>query len=214
MYSLKHYFMQLTYSNPLVASIQEDSYIVLEVPEGDDKMDYKAKLDGLRKELNCTLCYFERKHIMTKHRANIVKISSICFSACITVFLGLNNAIDSSHMLMNVALVLGSLVTIINTVDAFYGFSSLWIKNAVTLARLRELKRKIEFYAAGQEDEYISERELNNFFDEFQKILKDDINQWLRIREKVNSMEKLKETERLPEIQFRNASEKADNIIK
>jgi hypothetical protein len=177
-------------------------------------MDCKAKLNILREELDCTIKYFVRKHSNTKRRSNLVKISSICFSAAITVILGLNNATNTSELFINIALILGSAVTIINTVDAFYGFSSLWIKNTVTLAKLRELRRKIEFYGAGREDEDISEDELSKFLEEFQQILKDDINQWLRIREKVNSMEKSKDSDGLPEIQFRNIEEKINRAAK
>jgi hypothetical protein len=177
-------------------------------------MDCKAKLNILRAELDCTIKYFVHKHLNTKHRANIVKISSICFSAAITVILGLNNATDTSELFINIALILGSAVTIINTVDAFYGFSSLWIKNTVTLAKLRELRRKIEFYGAGREDEDISEVELSKFLEEFQQILKDDINQWLRIREKVNSMEKSKDSDGLPEILYRNNEDKINKGAK
>jgi hypothetical protein len=177
-------------------------------------MDCKAKLNILKDEIDCNIKYFARKQVKTKHRANIVKISSVLFSAAITVILGLNNAENTSVLFINIALILGSAVTIINTVDAFYGFSSLWIKNTVTLAKLRELRRKVEFYGAGREDEDISEGELSKFLEEFQQILKDDINQWLRIREKVNSMEKNKDSDGLPEIQFRNIEEKINRVTK
>jgi hypothetical protein len=175
-------------------------------------MDYKAKLDTLKKELDCTIGYFSKKHMKTKHRANIVKISSVCFSAAITVILGLNSARNTSEIYMDIALVLGSVVTIINAVDAFYGFGSLWIKNTVTLARLRELRRKVEFYAAGRENQDISESELGKFLEELQQILKDDINQWLRIREKVNSMEKISKIEEVPQVKFRALEEKNDGV--
>jgi hypothetical protein len=171
-------------------------------------MDYKAKINILKSELDCTITYFKRKHMRTKHRANLAKISSVCFSAAITVILGLNSAKDASELYMDVALILGSLVTVINAVDAFYGFSSLWIKNTVTLARLRELKRKVEFYEAGRENDDFSDREINKLLEDLQQILKDDINQWLRIREKVNSMEKISKIEEIPQVQFRALEEK------
>jgi hypothetical protein len=177
-------------------------------------MDYKAKLNILRGEIDCTIKYFSHKQSKTKHRANIVKISSVCFSAAITVILGLNSARDTSELFINIALVLGSVVTIINAVDAFYGFNSLWIKNTVTLAKLRELKRKVEFYGAGRENEDISEDGLSKFLEEFHQILKDDINQWLRIREKVNSVEKGKDSDGLSEIQYRNIEEKINRVTK
>jgi hypothetical protein len=160
-------------------------------------MDYKAKLDILRNELECSIKFFQRKHRMTKHRANIIKAISVCFSAMITVILGLSSGRQNQDLLMDIALFMGSVVTIINAADAFYGYGALWIKNSVTLAKLRELRRKVEFYGAGREISDISEVELSKYLDELQQILKDDINQWLRIREKVNSIDQNKDNDSL-----------------
>lgn len=74
------------------------------------------------------------------------------------------------------------------------------MKNAVTLSKLRELKRELDFYAAGCEPEDISESKLNEFLNKLQQILKDDIKQWLRIREKVNAMEQNKEDGKIDEL--------------
>jgi hypothetical protein len=155
--------------------------------QGDERVDYKAKVTVLDTELNCIISYFKRKHMKTKHRSNIVKISSICFSAAITVILGLNSTKNASELFSDISLILGALVTVINAIDAFYGFSSLWVKNTITLARLRELKRKVELYEAGREDKDFHEEDINKLVEELQQILKDDINQWLRIREKIES---------------------------
>jgi hypothetical protein len=133
----------------------------------------------------------------------------VCFGAAVTVILGLNHSGEAPQLFMDIALILGSLVTVFNAVDAFYGFGALWIKNTVTLAKLRELRRKISFYVAGREEEDVSEDELIKFLEELQQILKDDINQWLRIREKVNSQEKIKSLDEISHIQFRSSGRKS-----
>lgn len=161
----------------------------------------KLKLDILRSELNCTIGYFEKKQRKTKKRANAVKFTSVTFSALITVVLGLNSG-DLVETFRTIAILLGAVVTIINAIDAYYNYSALWIKNTVTLARLRELKRELEFYAAGYENTDISEGKLDEFLSKMQKILRDDIKQWLRIREKVDSTEQNKQFENTEQLKI------------
>ncbi|ERI93963.1 hypothetical protein HMPREF1982_01271 [Clostridiales bacterium oral taxon 876 str. F0540] len=139
------------------------------------------------------MCYFKSKHRRTKNRAYAIKITSVCFSALITVILGLSASGSLLDIFKDIALVLGAAVTIINAVDAFYNYGALWIKNAVTLSKLRELNIKIEMYSVGCEDTELSEKKINEFIGEFQRILKDDMKEWLRIREKVGRMEDNKE---------------------
>jgi hypothetical protein len=155
-------------------------------------MDLKLKLNTLRNELACTIDYFEKKQKKTKKRANTVKFTSVTFSALITVVLGLNSG-DLIETFRMIAILLGSVVTIINAIDAFYNFGALWVKNTVTLARLRELKRELDFYAAGSESNDISQTKLDEYLNKMQQILKDDITQWLRIRQKVDSTEQNKQ---------------------
>jgi hypothetical protein len=170
-------------------------------------MDYKAKLDAFRNELQCSISYFNRKHTHTKRRAQSIKICSVCFSAMITVFLGLNANENMVDWFKNLALVLGSVVTIINAVDAFFNYNALWIKSAVTLSKLQELRRNVDFYIAGIRPDMISEVKLNEFLDEFQKILKDDMKQWLKIREKANSMDQNKDSTGYIDLKLRSRQE-------
>ncbi len=167
-------------------------------------MENKARLDTIRSELQCSIKYFTLKHKSTKRRAQTIKICSVCFSAMITVFLGLTASENMTNWFKNIALILGSIVTIINAVDAFYNYNTLWIKSAVTLSRLQELRRKVDFYTAGIKPEQISEIKLDEFLEDFQKILKEDIKQWLRIREKVNSMEQNKENTGFIDLKLRS----------
>ena len=156
-------------------------------------MDLKAKMDTLMSEIDCAINFFQIKHKKTKRKAYAIKISSVCFSVLITVVLGLSINEDLGDLVKNIALVLGAIVTIINAVDAFYNYGALWIKNTVTLSKLRELRRKIEFYSAGCDPADFSEKKLNEFLHELQKISKDDIKEWLRIRENVSRTEDKKD---------------------
>jgi len=156
-------------------------------------LNLQAKFNTFQEEMNCSISYFEDKHKRTKNRAYGIKITSVCFSALITVVLGLSVSKNLLDLFRNIALILGAAVTIINAVDAFYNYGALWIKNAVTLSKLRELKIKSEMYSAGCQDSDLSEKKINEFIGEFQKILKEDMKEWLRIREKAGRMEDIKE---------------------
>lgn len=173
-------------------------------------MNNKAKLDSFQSELMCSIKFFAQKHKRTKRRAQMIKISSIGFSGLITVVLGLTASENMTDLFRNIALVLGSVVTIINAVDAFFNYNALWIKSTVTLSKLQELRRKLEFYTAGTEPEQISEIKLNEFLDELQQILKDDMKQWLRIREKVNSLEHNKENNGFIDLKLRSRADVSD----
>lgn len=164
-------------------------------------MGLKDKLDLLQSDVDCNIAYFTQKHLFTKRRATLIKISSVTFSAFITVILGIDIA-GLTSILKNIAIVLGAIVTIINAVDAFYNYNSLWVKNTMTLAKLKELRREILFYSSGCEVKDISETKINKYMNELQKILKDDIRQWLRIREKVGSFEQENENTTLSDIKL------------
>ncbi|MCM8709845.1 DUF4231 domain-containing protein [Clostridium sp. SYSU_GA19001] len=175
-------------------------------------MDLKQKLDTLLRELDCSIAYFAAKHKKTKLRANIIKITSVTFSALITVVLGLNSGylVD---VFRNMAIILGAVVTIINAVDAYYNFGALWVKNTITLSKLRELKRELYFYASGRNSEDITESILNEYLDKMQKILRDDIRQWIRIRERINSSDQNKEESKASTSIDANIHTKTDELI-
>lgn len=151
-------------------------------------MELKEKADILMREINCSIGYFEYKHKRTKMRAYMIRISSVAFSAFITVLLGLN-IYGLGEIFKNIALVLGAFVAIINSVDSFYDYKALWVKNTITLVKLRELKSKVEFSCAGDGINKMDERKLSNFMDQLNRILKDDLREWLRIRAKISSEE-------------------------
>lgn len=175
-------------------------------------MDYGVKLETLRKELECSIKFFTLKHSRTKRRAQAMKISSVSFSALITVILGITINENMTEVFRNVALILGACVTIINAVDAYFNYNALWIKSTVTLAKLQELRRKVDFYSAGASQEQIYSTKIDEFLEEFQQILKEDIKQWLRIREKVNSMDQNKEQTEFIDLKLRSRAS-IDEII-
>jgi hypothetical protein len=169
-------------------------------------MDVQAKLTNLKNEIDYNIKYFNRKHSRTKHRAYSIKIASVGFSALITVLLGVSSP-NFETMFKNLTIVLGACVTIINAIDAFYNYNGLWIKNTITLSKLMELKRELEFYSAGCILDDICEEKLNKYMNELQQILKEDIKQWLRIRERASNSEQGKDSQTLAAIKNKSVDD-------
>jgi hypothetical protein len=155
-------------------------------------MDINQRAEVLRKEIEESIKFYKQKHTKSKKKAYAFKIMSVTFSAVVTVLLGLN--IDSLNgLLKNIALVMGALATIISSVETFYDARSLWVKNTVTLLKLKELKRNVEFCLAGLEADSIDPCKLKKYMEELQHIIRSDLNEWLRIREKVRDKEEKNE---------------------
>jgi hypothetical protein len=155
-------------------------------------MEQKSKCEMLIKEIENSIDYFTGKHKKTKKKAYILRISTVAFGAIITTLLGLNIG-SLGNLFKNTALILSAFVTIFNAVDGFYDYSALWAKSAVTLVKLQELRVKVMFYVSGRKTEEIENNKVERYMEQFHHILRDDLREWLRIREKVSSREEKRE---------------------
>jgi len=144
-------------------------------------MFYK-KLDYLETEVDKNILKINRKADRNKLKASLVSVSSAVLGASITIFLGLQ--IDSeTNLLKNMALVFGALIAIINALESFFNFRSLWVKQKVTLLQLYTLRNEIDFYRSGlEENDEISERKVTGLFRDYQKIWETASSEWIRLR--------------------------------
>lgn len=146
-------------------------------------MNISERLIYLQSEMDKTISSFKSDRQHDRMMAFRLKISSILFASIITILLGLK--VDSfwSELFKNIALILGSVITVINAVDAFYNHRSLWIRRTVTLVRLYDLKRNLSFYISGLEQGEINSERIDEYLFSFHQILNDDLNAWLKLRE-------------------------------
>ncbi|MDT3498859.1 DUF4231 domain-containing protein, partial [Bacillus toyonensis] len=79
------------------------------------------------------------------------------------------------------------LITVFNGIDGFYNHKELWTKDVITLSRLRELKREIEFFAAGEVSEGLSIEELISYKEKLQNICNEDVITWSNLKEEQGS---------------------------
>ncbi|MEW8987735.1 MAG: DUF4231 domain-containing protein [Bacillus sp. (in: firmicutes)] len=144
-------------------------------------MQTQMKLDVLMKDIDETIQLFEKRRDRHKNKAIILKLSSIIGSALVTVLLGLKSL--QNNLISDIALMLSAFITIFNGIEGFYNHRSLWVKDVKTLTSLRELKRDLEFFIAGEPEEQMSVRTLARFKDRLQNICNDDVKTWSKIKE-------------------------------
>lgn len=147
-------------------------------------MQTQTKLDVLMKDIENNIRMFEKRRDRHKHKAIILKLSSIIGSALVTVLLGLKSF--QNNFISDITLVLSAFITIFNGIEGFYNHRSLWVKDVKTLTSLGELKRDLEFYIAGETEEQISVRALARYKDRLQNICNDDVKTWSKIKEEQN----------------------------
>jgi len=82
----------------------------------------------------------------------------------------------------NIALSLGALVTVLSAVEAFFNHRGLWITRTVTVRRLEDLGRRVEYELAGRDELEISPELVDRLQVELAQIIHDDQQAWLGLR--------------------------------
>lgn len=146
-------------------------------------MKPKERLDCLIAELDSLVDRYARECVRHKNRALALKITSVLLATAITILLGLKFQDNALRVeLSNVALVLGGLITVLSAYDAFFDPRSLWVRETVTFARLKDLQRDLRFWAAGLEEAEADLQVLERFKRRLDRILDESLKYWMKIR--------------------------------
>ncbi|WP_428911463.1 DUF4231 domain-containing protein [Niallia sp. Krafla_26] len=145
-------------------------------------MKGQIKLELLLRDINRTIILFEKRRSRHKKKAYRLKLFSIVGSAIVTILLGLKS-IGDLDILADITLILSALITMFNGIEGFYNHRGLWVKDVKTLTSLRELKRDVEFYTAGELEENLSPEALAEFKNRLQRICSEDVRMWTHIKE-------------------------------
>lgn len=146
-------------------------------------MKPKERLDCLSKELNLLVGRYARECVRHKNKALALKIASVLLATSITILLGLKFPDTQLRAeLSDIALVLGGLITVLSAYEAFFDPRSLWVRETVTFARLKDLQRDLRFWAAGLEDEEADPKELERYKRRLDRILEESLRYWMKIR--------------------------------
>ncbi|WP_063049700.1 SLATT domain-containing protein [Nocardia arthritidis] len=135
----------------------------------------------LAAELAAQKALFERRRSRDKRKAFTLRMATVCFSAAITILLGLQVSLDVRPILSDIALTLGALTTVLAAYEAFYDHRGLWIGRTVTVDRIAELERNLEFRLLGRDSDR-SEVVVDDLLQGLNTIISDDRQGWLKLR--------------------------------
>jgi len=155
-------------------------------------MDADEQLKFIENELNKLIERHNRLRNGDKKRARGYKLITVCFAAAITILLGVRVDATLTEIFRDVALVLGVMTTVVNAMDAFYDYRSLWMRRTRLLAGLYSLRREVQFYALQPEKGEIHMRKLDEFLKRLDQILEDDLQYWMKLRSSSEPQRRLK----------------------
>ncbi len=149
-------------------------------------MKIEDKLNLLQDEVQKQIDAFEQRQTRNRRIAMTYKVFTAMAGAATTVLLGINVDPGWSASLKNIALVLSALITVISAIEAFFDNRALWIRQFVTLMRLHDLKRDVQYYVAGAELAEIEIEQLNKFKERFDNVIQENIREWSQLRGGLN----------------------------
>jgi len=146
-------------------------------------MNAVERLTWLQKEVDTLVSRYQREAAIYKQQAFRLRIISVFLAAIITVLLGLKlQNVELANGFSNVALVLSAAITVLSAYEAFFDPRSLWVRETVTFARLKDLQRDLRFWTSGLDPESINSEALDMFKNRLDSILDDTLKYWMKIR--------------------------------
>lgn len=157
----------------------------------NEKNEVSEKARWLSETIEEGLELADKKKEKFKRKASIIKLSTLLLSGFATILLGVQIQGWEDKFKM-VAFIFGALVTILNAVEPYFNFRSLWIEHEEVVYRLYRLKDDLSFYLKGKQTNEISIDELEKFNITYAKIWHDVSQKWLALRksEGIKSSEK------------------------
>jgi hypothetical protein len=147
-----------------------------------DVNDEQRRVSFLLGELDRQERRFAHRRRRDKRKAFALQMSTVVFSASITVLLGLQVGPRTQSTFKNIALVLGALVTVLAAMEAFFNHRGLWIGRTVTVRRLEDLRRHLEYRLAGLDGTRLEPKLADSFLAKLDEIIAEDQRAWMRLR--------------------------------
>jgi hypothetical protein len=145
-------------------------------------MHVEERVAFLQAELDRQHQRFTRRRRRDKRKSFALQMATVALSATITVLLGLRVAAGLQRTLANLALGLGALVTVLAAMEAFFNHRGLWVARTVTVRRLEELGRQVDYQLAGLADGEVQPEVVAGLLARLELIVADDQQAWLRLR--------------------------------
>jgi Protein of unknown function (DUF4231) len=161
-----------------------------------DVTDEQGQVSFLLGELDRQERRFAHRRRRDKRKAFALQVSTVVFSATITVLLGLQVGSRTQSTFKNIALALGALVTVLAAMEAFFNHRGLWIGRTVTVRRLEDLRRHLEYRLAGLDGTQLEPKLADSFLAELDEIIAEDQRTWMRLRSEGPSATRSPDTRR------------------
>jgi hypothetical protein len=150
---------------------------------GATQPDPDARWRFLRGEVDRQLALFGRRRRRDKRKAFGLQMATVTLSATVTVLLGLRTSDATRTWLLNIALGLSALVTVLAAAEAFFTHRRLWVLRTATVRRLETLSRHVDFNIAGIGGQPVDTGALAACLAELDAIIADDQKAWQHLHE-------------------------------
>ena len=151
--------------------------------DGVAQADLDARWRFLRGEVDRQLALFERRRRRDKRKAFGLQMATVTLSATVTVLLGLRTSDATRTWLLNIALGLGALITVLAAAEAFFTHRRLWVLRTATVRRLETLSRHVDFHTPGAGGRAVETGVLAACLAELDAIVADDQKAWQHLHE-------------------------------
>jgi len=151
--------------------------------DGAAQADLDARWRFLRGEVDRQLARFARRRRRDKRKAFGLQMATVTLSATVTVLLGLRTSNATRTWLLNIALGLGALITVLAAAEAFFTHRRLWVLRTTTVRRLETLSRHVDFHMAGADRGPVDAGALAACLAELDAIIADDQKAWQHLHE-------------------------------
>ena len=150
-------------------------------------MSSKEAIDYLQTEIQKKIKSFKsRIEFYRKGTFKLIMFTAI-LSALTTFLIGIFQVYELK-ILSVLALATSSGMTIVTAWDSFFNFRLRWIKNNETLMRLYELSSDIQ-YNKFKKHEVLEQTEIDKYYEQYKKILRDANENWKQDRLSKSSAE-------------------------
>jgi len=141
----------------------------------------KQQMDYLSETISKCILLYEKKRQKNKFLALGIKLTSTAFAAIITVLLGLSIDVERKADLINVALILSAVITLLNTWDAFFNHKALWLRFTVATQSLRSVQADLDYLRSKTQGDPAAEQ-LETLHRKFKRVILTINRDWENLR--------------------------------
>lgn len=139
-------------------------------------MSHNTSFAYLEEQISKGIETLKSKVKINKRKTYFCNALSIAMGAAITLCLGLDLKEELVQLQKNIALILGFILTVVNSWMAIFDYKKLWMRQKSTLLDLYQLMNELRYSQSKNEFDSVA-----FLFEKYQSIWKKDGNEWRKI---------------------------------